>query len=240
MKPLTLKELVHIFENSQIQTQLFTQDAADAAYIEALAAMQEKLAAETPLTLDKLRTMNGEPVWIVAAPDWGHWEFSEDADDYLEDRDPDFYGMMYPNDPEGMYGLHLLGWLAFERKPDDAGVWWRTLNTIRSENSIAYLSGPISGNMIRCKAEFAKAEYFMRQCGRTVLNPSAIPLGLKQQDYMKIGFSMVEAADEIILLDGWEQSAGAKLEAAYAEKIGKPVIKLAKLREAASTDDNDQ
>lgn len=32
-----------------------------------------------PLTIDQLRGMNGQPVWIVEYPDWGHWELSEDA-----------------------------------------------------------------------------------------------------------------------------------------------------------------
>ena len=26
-----------------------------------------------PLTLEELRQMNGQPVWIVEEPDWGHW-----------------------------------------------------------------------------------------------------------------------------------------------------------------------
>lgn len=69
-----------------------------------------------PLTLEELGRMDGQPVWIVAAPDWGHWELSEDAEDYLEDRDPDFYGMKY-DDPAGKYGLHVSGWLAYRRPP---------------------------------------------------------------------------------------------------------------------------
>ena len=71
-----------------------------------------------PLTLEQLRQMDGEPVWIVEAPDWGHWELSERAEDYLDDRDPDFYGMKH-DDPAGRYGLHVLGWLAYARRPED-------------------------------------------------------------------------------------------------------------------------
>lgn len=70
-----------------------------------------------PLTLEQFRQMDGEPVWIVEAPDWGHWELSEHAEDYLDDRDPDFYGMKH-DDPAGRYGLHVLGWLAYARKPE--------------------------------------------------------------------------------------------------------------------------
>ena len=64
-----------------------------------------------PLTLDELRQMDGEPVWIQEGSA-GHWELSADAADYLEDRDEDFYGMIAI---EG--GLHQSGWLAYRHKP---------------------------------------------------------------------------------------------------------------------------
>lgn len=70
-----------------------------------------------PLTLEELREMSGEPVWIVEQPDWGHWELSADAEDYLADRDQDFYGLKH-DDPAGRYGLHVLGWLAYRRPPE--------------------------------------------------------------------------------------------------------------------------
>lgn len=67
-----------------------------------------------PLTIEQLREMDGEPVWIVEQPDWGHWELSADAEDYLANRDQDFYGLKH-DDPAGRYGLHVLGWLAYRR-----------------------------------------------------------------------------------------------------------------------------
>ena len=69
-----------------------------------------------PLTLGQLREMNGKPVWIVEYPDWVHWELSEDAEDYLCDRDTDLYGLIHP-DPDGKAGLHKLGWLAYAYPP---------------------------------------------------------------------------------------------------------------------------
>lgn len=71
---------------------------------------------DEPLTLEQLREMNGHPVWIAEAPYWGHWELSEDAEDYILDRDPDLYGLTYP-DPDGKGGLHKLGWLAYAYPP---------------------------------------------------------------------------------------------------------------------------
>lgn len=78
----------------------------------ALGVQESEEAEIVPLTLGRLREMDGQPVWIVEYPDWGHWELSEDAEDYVSDRVPEFYGMRY-NDPDGKYGLHKLGWLAY-------------------------------------------------------------------------------------------------------------------------------
>lgn len=94
-------------------------DYEDALWL-AITALRTLDAQEKPkpLTLEELRQMNGEPVWIVEHPDWGHWELAEDAEDYLMDRDEDFYGMKH-NDPSGRFGLHVLGWLAYRHKPKE-------------------------------------------------------------------------------------------------------------------------
>lgn len=64
------------------------------------------------LTPEQLKGMGGQPVWIVEHPDWGHWELSEDGEDYIADRDPELYGLRH-DDPEGKNGLHKLGWVAY-------------------------------------------------------------------------------------------------------------------------------
>lgn len=93
---------------------------AHSAFRLALSAIHEQAERENPkpLTLDELWGMGSQPVWIVEYPDWGHWELSADAADYLCDRDPDFYGMKH-DDPAGKHGLHALGWLAYRRPPDE-------------------------------------------------------------------------------------------------------------------------
>ena len=84
-------------------------------------ALEAAIAALRPngeaLTLEQLREMDGEPVWIVEHPDWGHWELSADAEDYIADRDQDLYGLKH-DDPAGQCGLHVLGWLAYRRPPE--------------------------------------------------------------------------------------------------------------------------
>lgn len=103
-------------------------DAHAAAYAAAYAAAMKRYERDcTPLTLAELRQMNGEPVYIVEHPDWGHWELSDDANDYLE-REEAFYGMTCTGSVREMcsnsrckapFHLHCMGWLAFIRKPTD-------------------------------------------------------------------------------------------------------------------------
>ena len=90
-------------------------EAIDAA-LEALSQGAAWTYKAEPLTMEQLLEMDGQPVWIMEAPEWGHWELSEDAGDYLTDRDPELYGLTYP-DPEGKGGLHKLGWIAYAYKP---------------------------------------------------------------------------------------------------------------------------
>lgn len=81
----------------------------------ALTALRSMQEAGEPLSLEQLQEMDGQPVWIVEYPDWGHWELSEDAEDYLCDRDTDLYGFM--SDLDGEAGFHELGWLAYPYPP---------------------------------------------------------------------------------------------------------------------------
>ena len=86
-------------------------------FLDKVRSMPTLTPPNEPLTIEQLREMDGEPVWIVEQPDWGHWELSADAEDYLANRDQDFYGLKH-DDPAGRYGLHVLGWLAYRRPPE--------------------------------------------------------------------------------------------------------------------------
>ena len=79
----------------------------DQAMRMAIGALRAKQDAEKndPLTLDELREMDGQPVWV---DDWiepySGWELSEDASDYFEGRDVKKYGS---------------AWVAYRRQPKD-------------------------------------------------------------------------------------------------------------------------
>jgi hypothetical protein len=56
------------------------------------------------------------------------------------------------------------------------------------------------------------------------LNPAILPDGLTEADYMAIGLTMLQRAEAIYLLTGWQFSAGDRAEHALALKLGLEVI----------------
>lgn len=91
-----------------------------------------------PLTLDELREMDGEAVYfqfgdgaqgwaIVEIEVYGIVLYGPDFDDHAY-PDGDFINMEYNGgnrrqsqiiDPDGHFGLHVLGWRAYRRKPEE-------------------------------------------------------------------------------------------------------------------------
>lgn len=89
--------------------------------------------------------------------------------------------------------------------------------------AVIYLSGPITGVPNYWKA-FEKAEANLRSLGYIVLSPAKLPQGMTNEQYAKIDTAMIDAADAVYFLPGWENSRGATIERAYCEYIGKAVM----------------
>lgn len=86
-----------------------------------------------------------------------------------------------------------------------------------------YIAGPITGIEDYWEA-FDKAERELTASGWVVLNPSVLPQGLKPEAYMPICLAMVSAADAMVMLPGWTNSQGARIEYSYAVNLGKRVF----------------
>ena len=88
-----------------------------------------------------------------------------------------------------------------------------------------YISGKITGDH-DYKAKFKKAASFITHVGHTAINPAMNPAGLTNQDYMRLSFAEIDAADMVVFLNDWKDSAGAELERAYCKYIKKPFMEF--------------
>lgn len=88
---------------------------------------------------------------------------------------------------------------------------------------VVYISGKMTGLPDLGRSAFAEAEKLLEEQGYIVLNPAVLPDGLAKEAYMPICLAMLQAADWIYMLPGWEDSEGAKIELAYARYQHKKV-----------------
>lgn len=88
-----------------------------------------------------------------------------------------------------------------------------------------YISGPITGLPRLNKPAFAHAAEMLRLAGHAVLNPHEIGEPsedlLPWESYLRADLiAMLQQADRIALLPGWELSRGARLEYHVATALG--------------------
>lgn len=95
-----------------------------------------------------------------------------------------------------------------------------------------YLSGPITGlTEAEYTRRFATAERHYEAAGYEVVNPVTVGQELQKTnphptwgDYMKVDLEAMRDCTHIALLEGWEQSEGAKREKQEAERLGLEIM----------------
>ena len=85
-----------------------------------------------------------------------------------------------------------------------------------------YIAGKITGDPDH-KEKFKTAAREYENKGYIVLNPAMLPEGMLPSDYMRICLSMIDTADVVAFLPGYETSQGAQLELQYCLYIDKSV-----------------
>ena len=82
-----------------------------------------------------------------------------------------------------------------------------------------YISGPIT-NVLDYKEKFDQAEKHLKEKypNAEIVNPTMIvlPSGCTHEDYMKIDFMLLDLADAIYMMPGWDLSKGCNQEYGYA------------------------
>ncbi|OVZ94885.1 hypothetical protein CBW58_02090 [Yersinia frederiksenii] len=85
---------------------------------------------------------------------------------------------------------------------------------------VVFIAGPMTGYHNFNRSEFNTEAGILEDRGFTVLNPATLPDGLLHEQYLHITLAMLEQADAIFLLNGWEKSAGATRELDRACELG--------------------
>lgn len=86
-----------------------------------------------------------------------------------------------------------------------------------------FISGPIT-NDANYKSHFNSVAEVIKAKGHIPLNPAVYPKGLTINEYMSLGFKMIDIADAVCMLEGWESSGGANVEYEYASYCDKLII----------------
>ena len=86
-----------------------------------------------------------------------------------------------------------------------------------------YIAGKITGDP-EYRRKFACAARQVEEFGHIALNPAELPEGMEPGDYMRICFAMIDVADVVAFLPGWQESSGANVEWSHACYCRKRVI----------------
>jgi len=82
----------------------------------------------------------------------------------------------------------------------------------------AFISGAITSDP-DYKRKFACAERMLADSGYVVINPTVLPLGLTDGEYLQICYTMIDICDIFVQLPDWRKSDGALKEYEYVKAL---------------------
>jgi hypothetical protein len=108
----------------------------------------------------------------------------------------------------------------------------RLVASQKGENThtpITYLSGPMTGLPDYNRPAFNRAAEYLRKQGHVVWNPAEefdSEYILPRKVYMRRDIEALLKCESIVMLDGWQNSAGARLELEIARELEMNVFYL--------------
>ena len=93
-----------------------------------------------------------------------------------------------------------------------------------AKRKVVFISGLMTGLPDFNRAAFNAEAELLAALGFIVLNPAVFPDGLEHGQYMAMCLTMLEQADTIMLLEGWESSKGAVMEFNHARALQLPMM----------------
>ena len=113
---------------------------------------------------------------------------------------------------------------ALQAERPDASPWTENVavKLAPSRTGRAYIAGPMTGIAEFNFPAFNKEAVRLRAEGLTVLNPAdhGIVEGAEWADYLRHDIAGLATCERIHLLQGWEESKGARLEVTIAQALG--------------------
>lgn len=88
-----------------------------------------------------------------------------------------------------------------------------------------YIAGPMTGLPEFNRPAFYSAAAKLNSIeGVYAINPAVLPDCMPDGKYLPICMAMIEAADAVYMLEGYELSIGARAERLYAKRQGKLIL----------------
>lgn len=93
-----------------------------------------------------------------------------------------------------------------------------------TSEDVVYLSGPMTGISEWNHRAFHAADQALSSLGVRVLNPAKQPPGLSWTEYMRADLELLREATAVLMLAGWQDSRGARIEMNMAEVAGLKIV----------------